>query len=49
MLSKGKYNKKQISDYMIGYSNKTLNSNTLPFRINIDEYDKDSLISRMKQ
>ena len=48
MLSKGKYNKKQISDYMIGYSNKTLNSNTLPFRINIDEYDKDSLISRMK-
>ena len=48
MLTEGKFNRKQRNDYMTGISNKTLNSNNLPFRINIDENNTDYLINKMK-
>ena len=48
LLTEGKLNKKQRADYMIGISHKTLNSNKLPFRINIDENNKDFIINKMK-
>ena len=48
MLTEGKFNKRQRNDYMIGISNKTLNLNKLPFRINIDENNNDYLINKMK-
>ena len=48
MLTEGKFNKRQKNDYIIGISNKTLNSNKLPFRININENNNDYLINKMK-
>ena len=48
MLTEGKFNRKQRNDYMTGISNKTLNSNNLPFRMNIDENNTDYLINKMK-
>ena len=48
MLTEGKFNKRQRNDYMIGISNKTLNLNKFPFRINIDENNNDYLINKMK-
>ena len=48
MLTEGKFNRKQRNDYMTGISNKTLNSNNLPFRMNIDENNTDYLMNKMK-
>ena len=48
MLTEGKFNRKQRNDYMTGISNKTLNSNNLPFRMNIDENNTDYLVNKMK-
>ena len=48
MLTEGKFNRKQRNDYMTGISNKTLNSNNLPFRINIDENNTDYLMNKTK-
>ena len=48
LLTEGKLNKKQRTDYMLGISNKTANSNKLPFRIIIDENNNELLINKMR-
>ena len=47
LLSEGKMNKKQRSDYFMGIANKTMNFNELPLKINIDE-NNNFLIDKMK-
>ena len=48
LLTEGKLNKKQRTDYMLGIANKTVNSNKLPFRIIIDENNNELLINKMR-
>ena len=48
LLSEGKLNKKQRSDYFMGIANKTMNFNDFPFKINVDENNNNFLIDKMK-
>ena len=50
MLTEGKLNRKQRTDYLLGMNNKNVNSNMnkLPFKINLIENNKENLINKIK-
>ena len=48
LLTEGKLNKKQRSDYIMGITGKNFNLNKLPFRIDLNENNNEFLINKMK-